>query len=63
MVKPVNTPIAYSATNTLTRAWVTKSSVIATAASTRIPLEKANRCPRRVSCRGKNWSPATKLAR
>ena len=36
---------------------------MATAVSTRIPLEKARRWPRRVSWRGRNESPATKLAR
>ena len=36
---------------------------MATTASTTMPLEKANRWPRRVSWRGRNESPATKLAR
>ena len=63
MVNPVNTPIAYSATRASTLARVTSSSTMATAARTMIPLEKDRRWPRRVSWRGRNESPATKLAR
>ncbi len=63
MKKPVNTPIAYSATSASTWARVTSSSTMATAARRMMPLENASRWPRRVSWRGRNESPATKLAR
>ncbi|GAA4976806.1 hypothetical protein GCM10023257_12420 [Streptomyces hyderabadensis] len=46
-----------------TLAPVTSSSASDRAESVTMPLEKASRCPRRVSSRGRNRSCATKLAR
>ena len=53
MANPVNTPMAYRATRLFTWALVASSRMVATTVSTRIPLEKARRWPRRVSWRGR----------
>ena len=39
------------------------SNISETTVSTMMPLDSASRCPRLVSQRGRNESPATKLAR
>ena len=62
-VNPVNTPTAYSPTSAFSCALKAMIRRIATTASTKIPLENARRWPRLVSWRGRNESPATKLAR
>src|SRR5215472_6869662 len=63
MENPVNTPIAYNGTRPLTVAPNTSSSESETTVSTTMPFENTNRWPRLVSQRGRNESPATKLAR
>ena len=62
-VKDVNTPSAYSGIMAVTLALNTTMTSEAAKASARIPFEKTSLCPRLVSCRGMNASPAWKLAR
>ena len=63
MVKPVNTPMAYIGMSADTLAWVASSRAIDAPASSKIPLENTNRCPRTVSLCGRKESSATKLTR
>lgn len=55
--------MAYRGTRASTLAPVASSRATASTVSTRMPLEKVNRWPRRVSWRGRYESSATKLAR
>ena len=64
MVKPVNTPIAYTETSRFTLASVARRiGDRDDGQRARCRLEKTSRCPRMVSWRGRNESSATKLAR
>ena len=61
-VNEVNTPRAYRGIMLVTLARKATTITVAARASPRIPLENTSLCPRLVSCRGMNASPAWKLA-